>query len=73
MSNVLPPKELSSKVQSLAQQFGLSKVAFCLGLADATVARLAAGLSVSEGTAHLAQSRVAAAEVAAAEQIKKSA
>jgi len=65
MSNIKPPQELSRKVQSLAQQYGLAKVSYCLGMADATVARLAAGLSVSEGTAHLAQTRIAAAEEAA--------
>ena len=62
MANIRPDSDLSAKVTALVNHAGLSPVARALGLADATVARLAAGISVSSGTVALARQRFGQAE-----------
>lgn len=66
MANIRPDSELSAKILELVRFAGLSRVARALGLADATVARLAAGISVSSGTVAQAQQRFERAERAIA-------
>ena len=66
MANTRPDSDLSTKVNALVNHSGLSPVARALGLADATVARLAAGISVSSGTIAQARQRFEQAESAIA-------
>ena len=69
MANVRPDSDLTAKVSTLVNHAGLSPVARALGLADATVARLAAGISVSSGTVALARQRFSQAEASIASKL----
>ena len=61
---VKPDPEIIQRVRDLVERTSLSQVGRRLRMADATVARLAAGLPVTEGTAAVVAQRLAAAEAA---------
>lgn len=58
-SPVHPPAELSERVRALVEGSSIAGASRQLRLAEATVARLAGGLRVSEGTAAIAAMRMA--------------
>ena len=60
------PQDLIDRVRSLVDATSISEAGRQLRLAEATVARLAGGLPVTEGTAVIAAQRLADAEKKAA-------
>jgi hypothetical protein len=58
--------EITSQIRAMVERDGVRPVGRTLRLADATVARLAAGLPVTEGVAELAKQRLAAIQEKAA-------
>lgn len=63
-SPVRPSAEIIARVRALVDTTSLSEAGRRLRLADATVARLAGGLPVSEGTILVVASRLQQAEAA---------
>jgi hypothetical protein len=61
---VRPDPDLTARVRALVDSTSISEVGRRLHLADATVARLAGGLPVSEGTVLVAAQRLSEALVA---------
>lgn len=53
-----PPQELVNSVRALVDRTSISEVGRQLRLAEATIARLAGGLPVTEGTALVAAQRL---------------
>lgn len=62
MANTKPSRELTDRIRSLIDRLSVPEVGRRLGLAEATVARLAAGCLVAEGTLSLVDQRIEAAE-----------
>ncbi len=56
---VRPSKELTKRIRTLVERTSVPETGRRLKLADATVARLAGGLPVTEGTALMATMRLA--------------
>jgi len=63
---VRPVPEIVARVRALVERTSLSVAGRRLRIADATVARLAGGLPVTEGTAMIVAQRLPAAEEPAA-------
>lgn len=61
-----PDPAIVQRVRLLVEKTSISEVGRRLHMADATVARLAGGLPVSEGTVLVAEKRLPAAEAAEA-------
>ena len=65
-SPVHPPTELSERIRALVESSSIAGASRQLRMAEATVARLAGGLRVTEGTAVIAAQRLAEIEKTAA-------